>query len=111
MGLISQDLKKTKLMPDNNTTNIVEERKYEFTCPVCGGESLAYFIPGRFVCPVVSCEYLPEFKTIDTAIYDSSFGDFEAYEDDDAECVGCADCHYNRNHINDLLKEGCLRII
>lgn len=98
-------------MSDNSTTNVVEERKYKFTCPVCGGESLVYYIPGRFVSPVMECEYLPEFKTINAAIYDSSLGSFDAYEDDDAEAVGCADCHYCRNHINTIMEEGHLQII
>lgn len=97
-------------MTRKDTVQIEERNEYEFTCPVCGGETLVYYIPGTYVCPVVGYDYIPEYKTIDSAIFDSQAGHFERDESDEYEAVGCADCHYRRNHIQTLLEEGCLKI-
>lgn len=97
-------------MTRKDTVQIEERSDYEFTCPVCGGKTLKYFIPGTYVCPVVGYDYIPDYKTIDCAVFSSQDGRFERTESDDEDYVGCADCHYRRNHIQTLLEEGCLKI-
>lgn len=93
-------------MTRKDTVKIEERSEYEFTCPVCGGDLLMYYIPGTYVCPVVGYDYIPEYKTIDSAIFSSQDGHFERDESDEYEAVGCGDCHYRRNHIQTLLRRG-----
>lgn len=97
-------------MTRKKTVKIEERSEYEFTCPVCGGNTLVYYIPGTYVCPVVGYDYIPESKKIDCAIFSDQDAHFERKETDDEDYVGCADCDYRRNHIQTLLEEGCLKI-